>query len=240
MNRTIQILALIALVFAHLSANAAAIYKYRDRKGVVTYTNVLPKGVSNATTVMVYCPACDPKSKVDFRRVAIKTTDFGPQIRAAIARHPVDEALVRAIIQAESAYNPVAVSRAGAQGLMQLMPGTAAQYGVSDSFDPQQNINGGVAYLRFLLTMFDGDTRLASAAYNAGENNVLKYAGVPPFAETQVYVVRVAQLYERYRAELAARDAKQAAPVTPVIAPKAPAALPAGLSSVAAMPVDGK
>jgi soluble lytic murein transglycosylase-like protein len=234
MKRIFAILILLTLLGSF--ANAAAIYKYRDRKGVITYTNVLPKGVI-AQTVMVYCPACDPKSKVDFRRVAIKTTDFGPQIRAAIARHPVDEALVRAIIQAESAYNPVAVSRAGAQGLMQLMPGTATQYGVSDSFDPQQNINGGVAYLRFLLTMFDGDIRLASAAYNSGENNVLKYAGVPPFAETQVYVVRVAQLYERYRVELAARDAKTPVPALPGAQPvKAPSALPTGLSSVAAMP----
>jgi soluble lytic murein transglycosylase-like protein len=236
-----QLLSLIVLTaFSVSAAQAAAIYKFRDRKGVVNYTNVLPKGVT-PQIVMVYCPACDPKSKVDFSRVAIKTTDFGPQIRAAIARHPVDEALVRAIIQAESAYNPYAISKAGAQGLMQLMPGTAAQYGVSDSYDPQQNINGGVAYLRFLLTMFDGDVRLASAAYNSGENNVLKYAGVPPFAETQVYVVRVAQLYERYQREFAAKNAASVAAVStpPPALPSASAApklqtLPPGLATVGA------
>jgi hypothetical protein len=227
--------------------DAAAIYKYRDRKGVITYTNVKPKGVT-PQIVMIYCPACDPTSKVDFSRVAIKTSDFGPEIRSAIARHPVDEALVRAIIQAESAYNPFAISKAGAQGLMQLMPGTAAQYGVSDSYNPQQNINGGVAYLRFLLDMFDGDVRLVSAAYNSGENNVLKYAGVPPFAETQVYVVRVAQLYQRYRGDIAARAAQPA--VAPAPAAKTLAGVPkpaavvqgaqplvAGLAVIAAAPV---
>lgn len=210
------LIAAYGVLFSH-GASAAAIYKYRDRHGVINYTNVKPKGIT-PQIVMIYCPACDPKSKVDFTRVAIKTTDFGPQIRAAIARHPVDEALVRAVIQAESAYNPYALSKAGARGLMQLMPGTAAEYGVSDSYDAQQNINGGVAYLRFLLDMFDGDIKLVSAAYNAGQNNVLKYAGVPPFAETQVYVQRVGQLYVRYRNEIAAREAAKAAAAKPLVA----------------------
>ena len=225
-----SLVSLFLLAFAG-SAFSAAIYKFRDRKGVINYTNVLPKGVT-PQIVMVYCPACDPKSKVDFSHVKRKITDFGPHIKAAIAKNPVDEALVRAIIQAESAYNPYALSKAGAQGLMQLMPGTAAQYGVSDSYDAQQNINGGVAYLRFLLDMFDGDVRLASAAYNAGENNVLKYAGVPPFAETQVYVQRVGQLYLRYRTDIAAREANAALPVALVAANGAAIALanPAAVS----------
>ena len=223
---TYLLVSLLALAFTS-SAFSAAIYKFRDRKGVINYTNVLPKGVT-PQIVMVYCPACDPTSKVDFSQVRLKITDFGPHIKAAIAKNPVDEALVRAIIQAESAYNPYALSKAGAQGLMQLMPGTAAQYGVSDSYDAQQNINGGVAYLRFLLDMFDGDVRLASAAYNAGENNVLKYAGVPPFAETQVYVQRVGQLYLRYRADIAAREA---APALPAAVLAASAALPAAVTN---------
>ena len=223
---TYLLVSLLALAFTS-SAFSAAIYKFRDRKGVINYTNVLPKGVT-PQIVMVYCPACDPTSKVDFSQVRLKITDFGPHIKAAIAKNPVDEALVRAIIQAESAYNPYALSKAGAQGLMQLMPGTAAQYGVSDSYDAQQNINGGVAYLRFLLDMFDGDVRLASAAYNAGENNVLKYAGVPPFAETQVYVQRVGQLYLRYRADIAAREA---APALPAAVLAASAALPTAVTN---------
>ncbi len=211
--RWIVITLLGALLFGVVnSAFAGAIYKYRDRRGVINYTNVKPRGVT-AQVVMVYCPACDPKSTVDFSRVPLKRSDFNTEIANAIRQNPVDEALVRAIIQAESAYNPNALSKAGAQGLMQLMPGTAAQYGVSDSYNPQQNIYGGTRYLRFLLNMFDGDIKLVSAAYNAGENNVLKYAGVPPFAETQVYVQRVAQLYQRYRVDLAQRDAQAAAKV---------------------------
>ena len=230
---TYLLVSLLALAFTS-SAFSAAIYKFRDRKGVINYTNVLPKGVT-PQIVMVYCPACDPTSKVDFSQVRLKITDFGPHIKAAIAKNPVDEALVRAIIQAESAYNPYALSKAGAQGLMQLMPGTAAQYGVSDSYDAQQNINGGVAYLRFLLDMFDGDVRLASAAYNAGENNVLKYAGVPPFAETQVYVQRVGQLYLRYRADIAAREAAPALPAAVLAASAALAT--AVINPVVASPV---
>ena len=230
-----SLVSLFLLAFAG-SAFSAAIYKFRDRKGVINYTNVLPKGVT-PQIVMVYCPACDPKSKVDFSHVKLKITDFGPHIKAAIAKNPVDEALVRAIIQAESAYNPYALSKAGAQGLMQLMPGTAAQYGVSDSYDAQQNINGGVAYLRFLLDMFDGDVRLASAAYNAGENNVLKYAGVPPFAETQVYVQRVGQLYLRYRTDIAAREANATLPVAVVAANGAAIALANAPANAAAVSV---
>jgi soluble lytic murein transglycosylase-like protein len=248
MRHSLKIFLLLLCAFAVANVSfAAAIYKFRDRKGVINYTNVLPKGVT-PQIVMIYCPACDPASKVDFSRVGLKTTDFGPQIRAAIARNPVDEALVRAVIQAESAYNPYALSKAGAQGLMQLMPGTAAQYGVSDSYDAQQNIHGGVAYLRFLLDMFDGDIKLVSAAYNSGENNVLKYAGVPPFAETQVYVQRVAQLYQRYRGEIAARDAKPAATApaavvaaaTQAVTPKAAAALPSVAAGLLPNSLSGK
>jgi soluble lytic murein transglycosylase-like protein len=224
------------LVGSAATAYAEAIYKYRDRRGVINYTNLKPRGVT-AQIVMVYCPACDPKSTVDFSRVPLKRSDFNAEIANAIRQNPVDEALVRAIIQAESAYNPNALSKAGAQGLMQLMPGTAAQYGVSDSYNPQQNIYGGTRYLRFLLNMFDGDIKLVSAAYNAGENNVLKYAGVPPFAETQVYVQRVAQLYQRYRVDLAQRDAQAAAAKLAAAnaAVKAPTPAPA-VAPVASVP----
>jgi soluble lytic murein transglycosylase-like protein len=88
-------------------------------------------------------------------------------------------------------------------GLMQLMPGTASDFGVSDRLDPAENIRGGVAYLRFLMDMFDGNADLVSAAYNAGQNAVLRYTGIPPYEETQVYVQRVAVLYKRYRDEMA-------------------------------------
>ncbi|MDF2539165.1 MAG: hypothetical protein K0S76_2186 [Herbinix sp.] len=102
---------------------------------------------------------------------------------------PVD--LLKAIGKAESDFNPKAVSRCGAQGIMQLMPKTAAYLGVKDSFDPEQNIMGGAKYIAELLDQYDGDTKLALAAYNAGMNNVKKYGGIPPFKETQNYVVKV-------------------------------------------------
>ncbi|MGB2788164.1 MAG: lytic transglycosylase domain-containing protein, partial [Dokdonella sp.] len=114
----------------------------------------------------------------------------------------VDAALLRAVIHAESAFNPMAVSAKGAQGLMQLMPGTANDLGVADAFDAQQNIRGGAQYLAQMLREFDGDERLATAAYNAGPGAVQKYENVPPYAETQVYVERVATLKERYRKAL--------------------------------------
>jgi hypothetical protein len=237
---TLRLLALLLLFFCVApTTQAAAIYKFRDRNGVVNYTNIKPN--HPAQVVMVYCPACDPSSTVDFSRVPIKTSTYNAEIAAAIAKNPVDEALVRAIIQAESAYNPNAISKSGARGLMQLMPLTGAQYGVSDPYNAQQNIHGGVAYLRFLLDMFDGDIKLVSAAYNAGENNVLKYVGVPPFAETQVYVKRVGQLYARYRTEIATRNAAGKAVVAlPVLTQAGPRAVrtaaPIAAASMQALP----
>ena len=113
--------------------------------------------------------------------------------------HGVDPALVRAVIEVESAWNPRAVSVKGALGLMQLMPATAAQYGVRNAFDPKQNVSGGTRHLRFLLDQFNDDTRLALAAYNAGENAVTRYKGVPPYSETRAYVQRLETLYGSFQ-----------------------------------------
>ncbi|MFD2110597.1 transglycosylase SLT domain-containing protein [Thiorhodococcus fuscus] len=117
-------------------------------------------------------------------------------VQANARRYRLSPALLHAVIRAESAYNPSAVSSAGAQGMMQLMPATAARYGVSDSFDPVENIRGGAAYLRYLLDLFDNDLQLAVAGYNAGEGAVMKYGRkIPPYAETQSYVRKVLQYY---------------------------------------------
>jgi soluble lytic murein transglycosylase-like protein len=115
----------------------------------------------------------------------------------------VDPALVHAVISQESAYHPTAVSRAGAAGLMQLMPATAARFGLTpeERFDPERNVRAGIRYLRWLLARFDGDLELALAGYNAGEGAVLKYGRqIPPFEETQDYVRRVARHRARYAA----------------------------------------
>ena len=118
---------------------------------------------------------------------------YATEIREIASRHRVDPTLVESVIRAESAFNPTAVSRTGARGLMQLMPKTAMALGVRDSFNPRENIDGGVRHLRYLLDRYPGNLPLAVAAYNAGEGAVDAYRGIPPYAETQQYVQRVIQ-----------------------------------------------
>ncbi len=134
---------------------------------------------------------------------------------AAAKKFDVDAILVSAVIHAESDFNPHELSNKGARGLMQLMPATADRFGVSDSYDPEANIYGGVRYLRWLLQTFNGNADLAIAAYNAGEGNVWKYDGVPPFRETINYVNRIAK---RIRAHLATAE-----PLLPVYPERLPA-----------------
>ena len=121
------------------------------------------------------------------------------EILSATRTHGVEEALVRAVIHAESAYKPKARSHAGAQGLMQLMPGTARRFGVTNSYDPAQNIQGGVRYLAWLLDRYNGNVSLATAAYNAGEGAVDRYGGIPPYRETKGYVAKINSLLPYYR-----------------------------------------
>src|SRR6266508_7005786 len=123
------------------------------------------------------------------------TGRYVTEIKDASGRYGVPERLVQAVIRAESAFNPRAVSIKGAQGLMQLMPETASLLGVRNSFDPQQNIDGGVRHLRGLIDRFGNDLKLALAAYNAGEQAVLNHRGVPPYAETRDYVTKVLGLF---------------------------------------------
>jgi len=179
-----------------------AVYKVAKSNGITEYTNVRPdRGAYQVLfTYMATCFACNVHSTVDFMHVALNVNAFNDQIAAAASEFGVDPALVRAVIHAESAFNPNAVSLKGAQGLMQLMPGTASDMAVNNPFDASQNIRGGTQYLAMLLKQFNGDEKLATAAYNAGAQNVQKYKGVPPFDETQVYVQRVAQLRKRYGA----------------------------------------
>ena len=127
------------------------------------------------------------------------STQYDAYIKEASQKWGVDESLVKAVIQQESSFNPNACSSCGAQGLMQLMPETARSLGVQNAYDPQQNIMGGTRYLRGLLDRFNGDPRLALAAYNAGAGSVQKYGGVPPFAETQNYVSRIMANYDRMK-----------------------------------------
>lgn len=187
------------------------VYSY-IQDGVRHYASKPPRGGAGVTAMrtikysfMETCYACGAKPGVNFNTLRLNTAAYQAEISAAAKDYGVDEAIVRAIIHAESAFNPNALSRVGAQGLMQLMPATARRFGVGNAFDAGQNIRGGVQYLAFLLKRFKGDLSLTAAGYNAGEGAVDKYRGVPPYSETQRYVQRVGLLAERYRGSFAAR-----------------------------------
>ncbi|MCK9488053.1 MAG: lytic transglycosylase domain-containing protein [Xanthomonadales bacterium] len=189
-----------------------AVYRSADANGVVQYTNVKPAG-NRGELLFTYaidtCIACAVTSTLDWNSVPLRLDEYRDEITAASLAHDVDEALVRAVIHAESAFRANAKSHKSAQGLMQLIPATAERFGVTDPWDPGQNIAGGVEYLAWLLRRFDNDVRLATAGYNAGEGAVQRHGGIPPFAETRVYVDRVGILHGRYRAALDAHQASE-------------------------------
>jgi soluble lytic murein transglycosylase-like protein len=176
-----------------------AVYSYRDRFGVWTFSDQKPEKGIRYELIRVDCYACQLDSSVNWHNTQLFADRYREQIEREAKHFDVDPALVRAVIHAESAFNPKAVSPRGAQGLMQLMPPTAEELGIRNALDVDQNIHGGVKYLATLLKRFDGDTTLATAAYNAGPGAVHQYDGVPPFAETKAYTERVAILHQRYR-----------------------------------------
>jgi soluble lytic murein transglycosylase-like protein len=132
-------------------------------------------------------------------KTQVRVERFRSIIEQAAQRHRLDAALLAAVVHVESGGNPQAVSPAGAQGLTQLIPATAQRFGVHDPFDPAQSLDGAARYLRGLLGQFGGDVSKALAAYNAGEGNVKKYGGIPPFTETRAYVPAVLAAYDTYR-----------------------------------------
>lgn len=171
----------------------ADIYKFEDEDGVIHISNV-----PTDERYRLWWQEATPEQ----RRDALKSPLFESHILKAAQKHNVESDLIKAVIKAESDFNHRAVSRKGARGLMQLMPGTAYQYRVNDSFDPWSNIEGGVRYLRYLLDQFNGNLELALAAYNAGEGAVAKYNNrIPPYQETQTYVQRVLRYLNKYRSE---------------------------------------
>lgn len=186
-----------ALAWGSAPAAASDIFSYRDENGVVHFTNI--KGLDPRYKLVYKAPSASPQ-----RPVAMPSRQDMDRYRAIIdsaaAAHGVDRHLIHAVITAESGFNASAVSPKGASGLMQLMPATAQRYGVRNIFDPAENIHGGVRYLRDLITMFNGDVKLALAGYNAGENAVIR-AGhrIPPYAETVAYVPKVMDLWGRLR-----------------------------------------
>ncbi len=180
------------------TAGSAEIYKYQDLDGHIYLTDQVMKGPYK----LLWRSGADRRSKrgaasINLGQYQRNKARFTPMIHYVALRNQLHPELLHAVVRAESAYDPWAVSSAGAVGLMQLMPETAKRYGVHDRRDPASNLEGGARYLRDLLEQFEYDVKLALAAYNAGENAVVKHGyRIPPFAETQRYVVKVLKFYQ--------------------------------------------
>jgi len=196
-----QIIGLLVLtVLLGMQSVFAEMYKFTDKDGIIHFTNVRPTGQKNVKTFSFPCYASDITcNQMDWEKIPLNRQAFVDEIRAAAQVFTVDESLIRAIIHAESAYQPEALSPRGAQGLMQLMPATQEELQITDVFDPGNNIEGGTLYLSRLLEQFNQSVDLATAAYNAGPGAVREYGGIPPYQETKEYVRRVKILYRRYR-----------------------------------------
>lgn len=168
---------------------AADIYIYIDSHGIMHFTNA-----PTSSNYRIYI-----RERPNHQRAGVDVDRFDRYINEAAIRHGVDFPLVKAVIHAESAFDPQAVSKKGALGLMQIMPQNLSEFQVDDPFDPWQNIMGGTRYLKELLERFDGQVPLALAAYNAGPRMVDTHMGIPPFLETETYVKRVMDFLHRYQ-----------------------------------------
>jgi soluble lytic murein transglycosylase-like protein len=171
------------------ASSRADIYMYRDPNGVLHFTNA-----PTSPQYRIYIRSARPREDT-----SVATTRYDPIIRSASRHHGIDFFLLKAIIRAESSFNPRAVSRKGARGLMQIMPENFEMLQIKDPFDPRQNIMGGAYYFRRLLDRYEGKLALTLAAYNAGPTMVDRYQSIPPFPETQDYVEKVLRYYRSYK-----------------------------------------
>jgi soluble lytic murein transglycosylase-like protein len=186
-----RILLTLLFVWCLCSPVSADIYKYTDENGVTCYTDI-PNKKSNR----VHKDATNsPSSQKKTSQKDTSNIDFQDIVHQTASNYDIDPTLIKAVIQTESNWNDRAISKKGAIGLMQLMPGTAVDMDVLNPFDPEENIEGGTKYLRYLLERFNGDLTLALAAYNAGPSTVERYGYVPPITETKQYVKKVLSLY---------------------------------------------
>ena len=181
----IVFLIIITAFFCAVSKTDADIYKYVDERGVAHLTNM----------------PTSPKYKllIKANKVQSREKKYDSIINELCEKYGVETSFIKAMVKTESNFDPYAVSKKGATGLMQLMPEKAKDLSVNDSFDPKQNLDGGIRHVSYLLKKYEGDVKLALAAYNAGENAVKRNNGIPPFAETQNYIIKVLRLVEKYR-----------------------------------------
>jgi soluble lytic murein transglycosylase-like protein len=185
-------------------AAAQQIFVYKDGNGFTRFTSKRPpagvkaKTFSSGRGSYSTYKGIRTRGGSSWRSNKLFTAAYSSIIGEASRAHRVSPSLIRAVIHAESAFNPYAVSPKGARGLMQLIPDTARRFSVKNSFDPKENIYGGSKYLSWLLRRYGGNLKYAVAAYNAGEGSVDKYRGVPPYSETQNYVLKVLDLQRRY------------------------------------------
>jgi soluble lytic murein transglycosylase-like protein len=193
---------LMLLAFATCGGIAHAdIYRLIDANGRILYTNIPPVGRYQRILKERADPVSQARGNEGRGHIGERRLRYTGYVQEAAQANNVEPALIHAVIAAESGYDLFARSSKGAVGLMQLMPETARRYRVTNRLDPAQNIHGGTRYLRDLLRMFDNDLRLAVAAYNAGEQAVVKYGNrIPPYRETMEYVPRVMAYYRKYRA----------------------------------------
>ncbi len=212
MKREITIILALALFVCIPVLAGADIYQYTDQNGVLHFTNVNGGG-KNQKRVRSE-PACRretaaaPKALSASPARSRSTNVPGPyldMINSACNRHGIDPSLVHAIVKVESDFNPYALSQKGAMGLMQLMPQTAVDMNIKNSFNPAENIDGGVKYLRYLIDRYEGNLSLALAAYNSGETAVKRWGTIPPFKETQDYVKRILKIYNGRNGPLVTR-----------------------------------
>lgn len=225
----------IAIMGITVTSASADIFTRRNDRGVLEATDRPASGdgfklAYKSKGVVIHSSAFRPSSANALR--------FEPLLQEAAAREGISPDLVRAVIRTESAFDHLAVSSAGARGLMQLMPDAAKRFGVTNPFDPQDNIKGGVKYLRVLLKQFQGDVALTVAAYNAGEGAVTRYGAVPPYRETRNYVRKILAILSQGPAlPMATTTMASFTPGGPVEAPTAAvAAVPVARVAVAPVP----